>query len=69
MTQGEWKAHRQHNYRGAMGKSTVDIDCPYCGETITAYVWSLSGTGKKCPCGALHNGHKTLSPKTKEAGI
>lgn len=35
------------------GKSTVDIDCPFCGAEVTAFIWSLRGCGKRCECGAL----------------
>lgn len=38
-----------------MGRSRILIECPFCGETFWAYVWSLAGCGKKCPrCGAKH---------------
>ena len=43
-----------HSYYGRMGRSTIKIDCPFCGNTVTAYVWSLAGCGKKCYCGVLH---------------
>lgn len=36
-----------------MGRIVVRIICPFCGERVTAYLWSLAGSGKKCPCGAL----------------
>lgn len=37
------------------GRSTIDIECPFCGEVFIAYLWSLSGSGKKCPkCKAFH---------------
>ena len=29
------------------------IDCPWCGREVKAYLWSLSGGGKRCECGAL----------------
>lgn len=32
---------------------TLYFDCPFCGSEIKAYLWSLSGGGKKCGCGAL----------------
>lgn len=34
------------------GRSQQDIRCPFCGCLITAYLWSLAGTGKLCECGA-----------------
>lgn len=29
------------------------FDCPWCGAVIKAYLWSLSGGGKRCVWGAL----------------
>lgn len=52
-----------HNYRSVFGRSTVDIDCPFCGTTTRAFVWSLAGGGKKCKCGALHTRLGTHPPK------
>jgi hypothetical protein len=40
-----------------MGRSSVTIVCPCCGTECEAYVWSLAGSGKRCPnpaCRALH---------------
>ena len=31
----------------------VFFNCPWCHQEIKAYVWSLSGSGKKCGCGAM----------------
>lgn len=46
---------RAYNYRSEMGRSRVTIDCPFCSTSFHAYVWSISGGGKKCPgCGAMH---------------
>ncbi len=45
--------------RSAMGRSTVDIRCPFCRSVTTAYKWSLAGSGKRCEgygCGALFDG-------------
>ncbi len=37
------------------GKSSIMIDCAFCQDRFIAYVWSLSGSGKRCPtCGAMH---------------
>lgn len=37
------------------GRSTQDVECPFCGTWVETYVWSRCGGGKKCPsCGALH---------------
>lgn len=37
----------------AVGRTTLRIICPFCNGTLTAYLWSLSGCGKRCDCGAL----------------
>lgn len=29
------------------------VDCPFCGDEVKAYLWSLSGGGKRCLCGAM----------------
>lgn len=45
--------------RSAFGRSTVDIQCPFCGQVVQAYVWSLAGSGKRCTnpaCRALFGG-------------
>lgn len=35
--------------------------CPFCGEEVWAYKWSLAGSGKKCPqCGAKHGSFGTI---------
>lgn len=37
------------------GRVRVEITCPFCGAIVTAYRWSLGGSGKLCPgCGAKH---------------
>lgn len=51
-----------YNYISTMGKSKAKLDCPFCGLTATVYIWSLSGSGKRCECGALHcNGNTFVS--------
>lgn len=35
------------------GKTRVLLSCPFCQGDLWAYVWSLSGGGKRCDCGAL----------------
>jgi len=48
------------------GRSTCYVDCPFCKATVTCYVWSLAGCGKKCPtCNAL----LTTSTATKRYKI
>jgi hypothetical protein len=59
------REYRSHSYRSRMGRSTVEIDCPFCGTTSTAFIWSLSGGGKRCEnkrCGAKFNSAGTASP-------
>ena len=48
---------RIYTYRSGaslMGRSYIYITCPFCGQEVKAYIWSLAGSGKKCPCGAKH---------------
>jgi hypothetical protein len=40
-------------YCAAMGRSSLYIYCPFCARRVIAFVWSLSGCGKRCDCGAL----------------
>jgi hypothetical protein len=35
------------------GRILVRLTCPFCSEPVQAYLWSLSGSGKKCACGAV----------------
>lgn len=42
-----------------VGRTRVDLDCPYCGRTVVAFLWSLSGGGKRCPCGAFFGSRGT----------
>jgi ribosomal protein S27AE len=57
-------------YRPAMGKSTMRATCPFCGTGFIIFLWSLSGTGKKCPkCGAMHGSTGMAYPVVKGADI
>lgn len=39
-----------------MGKTRIEVKCPFCSAHMIAYLWSLAGSGKKCSCGAkLHS--------------
>ncbi len=38
------------------GRSYIRITCPFCGATVTAYIWSLP-SGKRCTCGAMHDNY------------
>ena len=41
--------------QSTMGRAEMFITCPFCGQLVKAYRWSLAGCGKRCPCGALHS--------------
>lgn len=46
-----------------MGRRRIKIECPFCLSRFWAFVWSLSGGGKKCPnCGAMHFAGGTAHP-------
>lgn len=52
------RPHRSYDLVRENGRTRIKIACPFCGEVVTAYLWSLAGGGKRCPgCGALH-GHQ-----------
>ena len=52
----EDRVHDRYRGRSAMGRSTVWITCPFCDTKVEAYIWSLAGSGKRCPgCGAIHH--------------
>lgn len=40
-----------------VGRSYTWILCPFCGDRVKAYLWSLAGCGKRCACGALFSAH------------
>ncbi len=68
ITYPDARRHETANPRSAMGQSTIDIRCPFCGQWVTAYIWSLAGSGKLCPCGAKHGSWGlTLPPKRKNS--
>jgi len=39
--------------RREVGRVYVVVVCPFCGNNIGAFLWSLCGSGKKCDCGAV----------------
>ena len=50
----EQRDYKAYNRCSEFGKSTIDIDCPFCKTTMTAYIWSICGSGKRCKnCGAI----------------
>lgn len=44
-----------------MGKTRIEVKCPFCSAHLIAYVWSLNGSGKKCSCGAKMDGTGTFA--------
>jgi rubrerythrin len=49
------------------GKTRILIVCPFCGEEVWAYKWSLAGSGKKCPqCGAKHASFASVKRKVNK---
>lgn len=51
--------------RSAMGRTRVQIECPFCSTRFWAYVWSISGGGKRCEnkaCGAMHTSFGVAYP-------
>lgn len=59
----EYMEHTKYGYTSVFGRSYCYIKCPYCAQETKAFIWSLSGGGKKCECGALHTrGGITFKP-------
>lgn len=44
----EVREHKAHSYSSRHGRSSIIIKCPWCGDEVVAYVWSLAGSGKRC---------------------
>ena len=58
--QTEEREHTRTDGPSSVGRTVVYIDCPFCHTEVKAYLWSLSGGGKRCPgCGAKHNAYGT----------
>ena len=58
MNYKEAKPHTYSNYVSRIGRSSIDITCPFCGTETKAYIWSMAGKGKKCDgCEAIHYNH------------
>lgn len=47
---GGWFYEYSNNSRGRI---PIQINCPFCDELVSGYLWSVSGSGKKCKCGAI----------------
>lgn len=50
----QWTCDGDHPQ--ANGRTYTYITCPFCRASVRAYIWSLTGGGKRCTCGALHGG-------------
>jgi hypothetical protein len=64
--------HRSARY-GGHGTSYCYVDCPFCGTATKAFIWSMSGGGKKCDnkeCRAMHvsYGNSVASPDGRKTG-
>lgn len=44
----------------------IEFDCPFCHIAVKAYLWSLSGGGKRCKCGAFFSRHGVARHWRKE---
>jgi hypothetical protein len=61
-------ARRQYRVvrsRTAHGRSSIDIECPFCSTVSQAFLWSLAGGGKVCvnkACGAKHSNWGYTTP-------
>jgi hypothetical protein len=45
------------------------IECPFCNSDVKAYLWSLSGGGKRCDdCGAILGTGEGFRRKPKSEG-
>ena len=55
-----------------VSSNTIYFDCPWCGNEVKAYVWSLCGGVKRCSCGAIFggfgNGYKLPESSTQSCG-
>lgn len=61
------KRYSSLGYYSDYGRSYVYIVCPFCDTEVKAFVWSLAGSGKKCPsCKALHTNHGYSIPLKQE---
>lgn len=60
MSDVERRPHVLRDRRPAPGRTSVEVECPFCGRRVRAFAWSLAGGGKRCPCGAIHNERDTV---------
>lgn len=53
-----------------MGKSRIYLECPYCQTKVWGYLWSMAGSGKKCPgCGAIHTMFGSVKESSDERNV
>lgn len=49
-----------------IGKQAIRIECPFCNSRFVGFLWSMAGTGKRCPgCGAKHDYYGWATRETK----
>lgn len=46
-----------------MGRTRDLFACPFCSARTWVFAWSLSGSGKLCPCGAKFHRTGVSAPK------
>lgn len=67
MGENKLKIKRSYKGRTEHATSTVIIECPWCDCETEAYIFSISGGGKKCDnCPAVHNYFGTSYLKDKD---
>lgn len=50
----ERRKTRVDGFYPSMGRSTVEVTCPFCGTDHQVYLWSFAGCGRRCDmCGAI----------------
>ena len=49
----ETRDYKVISRRAEFGRTSILIECPFCLGRVRAYLWSLSGCGKRCSCGAM----------------
>ena len=49
-----------------VGRTLVRGTCPFCQTSVEGYLWSISGSGKRCPdCRALLGSFLAFPPEAK----
>lgn len=46
-------------------RTEIYLTCPFCAREVLTYLWSLCGSGKRCPCGALLLRTGALAPEVR----